>query len=126
MTTHLHITSWILLLALFGLAIFFNRLGREKAGKIVQMIMRLDYLLILYSGGSLLGAYFQYANGAEIGESIVKAIAGIWVIGIVEVLTTRSHKRKKAGTALWVQFFIAFIITIVLGFGRLGYGIYLG
>lgn len=120
-STHLHITSWVLALILLGLGVWFYRFGKEKAGKIVQMILRLDYLLILYSGGALLAVYFG-GSGGYIGEVIVKALAGIYTIATIEMILVKAKKRKPA-RRVWIQFFIAIIVTLILGFGRLPLGI---
>ncbi|MDY0396057.1 DUF1516 family protein [Virgibacillus halophilus] len=44
-------------------------MGKGKGAKILQMILRLDYLLILYSGGALLSWYFKNVSGAILGGS---------------------------------------------------------
>ena len=119
MTTHLHITSWVLALILFILALVFHKQGNEKLGKIFHMILRLDYLLILYSGGALLSEYFR--TSLMLGEVITKSLAGIWLIAVLEMILIKTAKDKPA-KGMWIQFVIAFVIVLVLGFGRLPYG----
>ena len=114
MTTHLHITSWVLALVLFGLAYMFYRQDKEKAGKITQMILRLDYLLILYSGGSLLGFYFEGDNSFLLVGAIVKALLGLWAIAAMEMILIKLNKGKPVSGWL-VQLAVAFVL--VLGFG---------
>jgi hypothetical protein len=118
--THLHITSWILALILFFLVLSFYKQGKEKPGKILHMILRLDYLLILYSGGDLISNYFN--GSALLSEALIKALAGVWVIAAVEMITSKTAKDKPTKGA-WIQLIIAFIITLALGFGRLPLGI---
>ena len=118
--THLHITSWVLALVLLGVAVWLYRFGKAKPGKIVHMVLRLDILLILYSDGSLIGGYFS--GSALLPEAIIKALAGIWTIAAIEMIANKAKNRKPAKT-WWIQFFIAFIIAVVLGFGRLPMGI---
>ncbi|RYG72607.1 DUF1516 family protein [Lentibacillus lipolyticus] len=118
MNTHLHVTAWVLAFILFIVVVALNKSGKAKGAKIVQMILRLDYLLILYSGGSLLGAYF---NGPQMGEAIFKALAGIWAIFAMEMISLKSG-REEATKSWWIQLVIAFILTLILGFGRLGLG----
>ncbi|ENH95657.1 hypothetical protein J416_15047 [Gracilibacillus halophilus YIM-C55.5] len=114
--THLHITAWALALILLIVSYALYKKG-SKAGKIVHMIVRLDYLLILYSGGDL---FAQYAamDFPQLGELIVKIIAGLWAITAIEMILVKTSKSKPAGS-FWIQFIIALIITIVLGFVRL-------
>lgn len=117
--THLHITSWVLALILFGVAIMLQKQGKAKPAKIMQMVLRVDYLLILYSGGSLLANYF---NGEMLIEAIIKGLAGLWVIAIMEMILIR-RKKGKPVVGFWVQFGVAVLITIALGFGRLPLGL---
>lgn len=118
---HLHITSWVLAFILLFLVTSFYKQGKTKPGKILHMILRLDYLVILYSGGSLLGKYFS-ANIGHTGEIIIKVIAGLWVIVAMEMICVRTNKDKQTKGA-WIQFAITAIIAIVLGFTRLPLGI---
>ncbi|SEU03739.1 Protein of unknown function [Salinibacillus kushneri] len=116
--THLHVTSWVLALILFAIVLAFsNKSGKEKPAKILQMILRLDYLLILFSGAQLL---FNY--GSFSGELIIKVIAGLWVIIAMEMISVKKQDAQSTN-GLWIQFVIAFVIALVLGFGRLPYGV---
>ncbi|AUJ25766.1 MULTISPECIES: YisL family protein [Virgibacillus] len=121
--THLHITGWVLGFILLAISYAMYKKGNTKAGKIVHMILRLDYLLILYSGGDLITPYFN--GGSLMAEAIVKGVAGIWMIAIMEMILVRLPKEKPL-KGLWTQFVIALIILLVLGFVRLPMGIQLG
>lgn len=120
MNTHLHITAWALAFILFIVAIILHKQGKQKGAKIVQMILRLDYLLILYSGGSLLANYF--GDSPMMVEAIIKGIAGVWVIAAME-MTLGKIKDNDSAKAGWIQLVIAFLITIALGFFRLPGGL---
>lgn len=90
---------------------------KMKLGKILHMILRLDYLVILYSGGSLFGDYSSIS-----GELIVKVIAGIWAIVAMEMVTVRMSKNRSINS--WgIQLVVVALIAIGLGFGRLPLGI---
>ena len=114
MNTHLHITAWVLALILLIVVLILHKQG--KGAKIVQMILRLDYLLILYSGGDLLANYIK--GGNMLGEAIAKGVAGLWVIVALEMISVKTAKGKPA-KSWWIQLVIAFLITLILGFGRL-------
>lgn len=118
---HLHITSWVLAFILLIVVTMFYKQGKTKPGKILHMILRLDYLLILYSGGSLLGDYFSSTIG-HTGELIVKVIAGLWTIVAMEMISVRTSKSRPTNS-WWIQLVIAALIAIGLGFGRLPLGI---
>ncbi|WP_404451709.1 YisL family protein [Virgibacillus necropolis] len=116
MTTHLHVTAWALAFILFIVVVILNKSGKEKGAKIVHMILRLDYLLILFSGGSLLSAYF--GGSSMMGEAIFKGLAGIWAVFAMEMIAVKMA-RHEATKSFWIQLVIAVVITLILGFGRL-------
>ena len=127
MTTHLHITSWVLAIILMIITLVLYKQGKGKGGKIVHMILRLDYLLILYSGGALLSYLLKHDFSASYGNSllpevIVKGLAGLWVIAVIELICVKTAKGKSTKGA-WIQFVIAVLITLALGFGRLPLGV---
>lgn len=115
---HLHITGWVVAFILLFITVPMYKSG-NRSGKITHMILRLFYLIILFSGIML---YMQSPNkGAEL---IIKVIAGLWAIVAMEMITVRTSKGNPAGGA-WIQFVIVVIIAIVLGFGRLPLGVQL-
>lgn len=118
---HMHITAWALGLILIVLVALFNKQGKKKLGKILHMILRLDYILILVSGGLLLADYFTLTIG-HTGEVIVKVIAGLWVIIAMEMIGGKSS-RNEATASWWIQLLIAAAIAIGLGFARLPLGV---
>ncbi|MFZ3579281.1 YisL family protein [Virgibacillus sp. DJP39] len=120
MSTHLHITAWALAFILFIVVVLLNKSGKAKGAKIVHMILRLDYLLILYSGGTLLAEYF--GGSPMMGEAIFKGLAGIWAIFAMEMVGVKMA-RHEATKSWWIQLVIAVVITLVLGFGRLTGGL---
>ncbi|ASK60828.1 hypothetical protein CFK37_00705 [Virgibacillus phasianinus] len=116
MSTHLHVTAWALAFILFIIVVLLNKSGKEKGAKILHMILRLDYLLILYSGGSLLANYF--GGSPMMGEAIFKGLAGLWAIFSMEMIAIKMP-RNEPTKSFWIQLIIAVILTMVLGFGRL-------
>ncbi len=114
--THLHITSWVIAIILLFVVSSFYKQGKEKQGKIFHMILRLFYLIVLFTGIHL---FFVYSSIN--GELIIKALAGIWLIVAMEMITVRT-KNNNSTKGAWIQFIIAFIIVILLGFGRLPLG----
>jgi lysylphosphatidylglycerol synthetase-like protein (DUF2156 family) len=116
---HLHVTSWIVGFILFIVAMILIKQGKAKPAKITHMILRLFYLLILFSGAFLLFsvylANFQMPLGAE---AITKGLAGIWLIGAMDMILVKMGKEKSTKGA-WIQFVIALILVMVLGYVRL-------
>lgn len=113
---HLHITAWILAVILLFVTVALYKKGKGTAP---HMILRLMYLVILFSGIML---FMQYdTHSFELG---IKIVAGLWVIVAMELISIKA-KKGKSTTAGWTQFWIAFIITLILGFGRLPLGVQL-
>ena len=119
--THMHITSWVLGLILFIVALILYKKRSEKPATIVHMILRLVYLFIIITGGLLTWDYIQGYSMPILGEAIVKALAGLWIVVSMEGILVSSKKGKPA-KGKWIQFFIALIIVIILGFFRLPMG----
>ncbi len=104
--THLHITTWVV-----GLILFFIALA-IKNPKVVHMILRVDYLLIIATGVAL------FIKGMDYGEGMLygfKFIAGLLVIGMMEMALVKKGKGKPFTTFL-VLVFVFFFITAFLGF----------
>lgn len=113
---HLHITAWILAVILLFVTASLYKKGKGIAP---HMILRLMYLVILFSGIML---FMDYANHTiELG---IKVVAGLWVIVAMELISVKAKKGKPA-KAWWIQFWIAFVIALILGFGRLPMGVQL-
>jgi len=116
---HLHVTSWIVGLILFLVAFVLYKQSNEKGAKIVHMILRLFYLLIVFSGGYLLFDVYLANFSMPMGvEAITKGLAGIWLIAAMEMLLVRTNKGKKV-TSMWIQLIIALALVLVLGYIRL-------
>lgn len=117
---HLHITGWVIaVILLFVVSSSYKKNPNASGGKIAHMILRLFYLIILFSGASL---FFTYVN--KPGELFVKVMAGIWVIVAMEMITVKG-KQQASNKAWWIQFIIAFVIALILGFVRLPLGVHL-
>lgn len=113
---HLHITGWVLaIILLFVVTSLYKK--KTDGGKVPHMILRLMYLIILFSGIML---FFQYDT--KPGELFVKVIAGLWAIVAMEMISVRTNKQQPT-TSWWIQFVIVVAIAIILGFGRLPLGV---
>jgi hypothetical protein len=108
--THAHITTWLLALILFFIALSLHRSGKAKGLKIVHMILRLFYLLIIATG---VGMLFSISTISSL--YIIKALVGILVIGFFEMVLVRTIKGKPTGM-FWTLFIISFIVVLYLGF----------
>ncbi|MFY4774288.1 YisL family protein [Metabacillus sp. RGM 3146] len=110
MTTHLHITTWLLGLILFFAAVSLFNSGKMKPFTIVHMITRVFYLLILATGVQLFIAGYNLSKGEYFG----KLFLGLVIIVLMELILVRTKKRKPVRT-LWIIFVIALILVIYMG-----------
>jgi Protein of unknown function (DUF1516) len=110
---HAHITTWILALVLFFIALIMHKGGKQKGLKVVHMILRLFYLLIIGTGVWILSSL----NSIDL-LYVLKSLVGIWVIAMFEMIIIRTVKGKKT-SILWGQFIVALILVLYLGFVKL-------
>lgn len=116
--THAHITTWFVGLILFIVALGLHKSGKTKGFKIVHMILRLFYILILATGTMML-------FGMTIIDPmyVVKSIVGLWVLTMLELVLISKAKGKK--TMLhWILLIISLILVIYIGL-KLPQGFYL-
>ncbi|SEN13521.1 Protein of unknown function [Mesobacillus persicus] len=107
---HAHMTAWFLAIILFFVALGLHKSGKQKGFKVLKMILRVLYILILATG---LGLIFSLANISFL--YIVKVVVGLWVIALVEIILGRTAKGENT-KVLWIQFVIALILVLYLGF----------
>jgi hypothetical protein len=110
---HAHITAWVLALILFLVALPLYKNGKAKGAKIVHMILRVLYLLIIATGVGLL---FKLSN-IDVWY-VLKAVVGLWVIGILEMILIRVANNRRT-SVFWFQFVVAWLLVLYLGFVKL-------
>jgi hypothetical protein len=112
--TYEHIFMWVLSIIVFLVSL--KMTGKNL--KIMMMINRVLYILIIATGIMML------MNVSNInGEYIAKTIIGVWVIAAMEMTNVKRSKGKNHKSFL-IQFWIAFVLVLLLGF-RLPFGIQL-
>lgn len=108
-STHLHITTWVIALILFFIALAIRN------PKVVHMILRVFYILIILTGVALFIKGMDYGLGMLYG---MKFLAGILVIGMMEMTLVKKQKGKPF-TTFFVLFIVFLAITLYLGFVKL-------
>lgn len=103
---HAHITTWVLVFVLFIVALILHNSGKQKGAKIVHMVLRLFYILVVLTGGMLIEMSGMY---------LFKAIAGLWVISSIEMILIKTAKKENT-KGFWIQFVISIILVLYLGF----------
>lgn len=107
---HFHVTAWFVTLVLFFVAVYLQKANKQKPVKILQMILRLFYLIVLGTGLHLLGAFYHFQ-----GLALVKGIIGLWVVFCFEFILTRASK-GKATKIFWIQLVIALLLVFYFGY----------
>ncbi|MBA4538770.1 YisL family protein [Bacillus aquiflavi] len=108
--THAHLTAWFVALILFFIALGLHKSGKEKGFKVVQMILRLFYILIIVTGVMLLTSISNISL-----LYIVKAVIGLWVVSMFELILVRMAKQKST-SIFWIQLVVTFVVALYLGF----------
>lgn len=108
-TTHLHITTWVVALVLFLAAAFMDR--ESKGRKILHMILRLFYILIIITG---LALFIEWSS-SDAMQYGMKFLFGILTIGMMEMVLVRSKKQKPV-TLFWILFAVFLLVTMFFGF----------
>ncbi|MDQ0162386.1 YisL family protein [Aeribacillus alveayuensis] len=106
--THLHITTWVILLILYFIAL-------GKYSKRIHMAVRLFYLIVIATGLELVIRFnvFQIAN--YVGEYIGKIVLAIVLIGLMEMVLVRKQKGNLS-KGLSISFWIMLVLVILVGF----------
>ena len=108
-TTHLHITTWVIAVVLFLIAAFMQR--DSKGRKILHMVLRLFYILIIITGLTL---FIEWSSSDPMVYGI-KFLLGILTIGMMEMVLVRSKKQKPV-TMFWALFALFLFATMFVGF----------
>ncbi len=110
---HSHITAWLLTIILFIVAFGLHKSGKARAAKIVQMALRLLYLIIIATG-----VWILFSINSISALYVVKSLVGIFVIAMLEMILVRTVKGKKT-TMFWLSFAVSFGFVLYLGFMKL-------
>ena len=108
-STHLHITTWVIAVILFLVAAFMQR--DSKGRKILHMVLRLFYVLIIITGLTL---FIEWSSSDPMLYGI-KFLLGILTIGMMEMVLVRSKKQKPV-TMFWALFAVFLFATMFVGF----------
>ncbi|WP_419887212.1 DUF1516 family protein [Neobacillus niacini] len=106
--THVHLSS--LVLSLIFLIIIVVMQNKGKNIKIWHMVLRATYILIIVSGGILFFAAYSIPL-----SYYLKAILGVVMIGLFEIVIVRKQRGKKTDI-IWIAFSIVLVILFALGF----------
>lgn len=116
---HLHLTSIVLAIILFLVVYALYKKDssdNNKVAKILHMVLRLFYLIIIASG---LTFYVQnmdiISNAGEHMSYGFKVLFGILSVGLMEVALVRLKKQAAAANILTVVAIVLLAVTVGLG-----------
>ena len=114
---HLHLTTIILAVVLYVIAlVFYQKGGQGNAGKMSHMILRADYIFLIFSG---LIVYIQNMEGIgtmDGGHMMygLKVLFGLGTVALMEMSLIKTQKKTSAANTLKIIFFIVLIVTLAL------------
>lgn len=114
--THPHIIVIALTILVFIITVSLQKLGKNI--NVLQMILRVMYLLIIATGGMLLFSVYTITP-----FYVLKAVLGLLMIGLFELILSFGGKRKSR-LGLWVLFALVLGGLLYLGM-KLPMGFYI-
>ncbi|MGG1571842.1 DUF1516 family protein [Fictibacillus sp. NRS-1165] len=114
---HLHVFSWSIALVLFFVTYSLYTRKNKKISKILHIILRLLYIVTFFTGVSLIYLWIK-AGAVNLGPLIVKAVLGLAVIGLMEVMLN-SIKRNEPKKTRWITFILALALVFYYGYSVL-------
>ncbi|AIG24734.1 YisL family protein [Brevibacillus sp. 7WMA2] len=105
-----HVGGWEAALVLLILAYVFYRLDKNKIAKILHMILRLMYIIIVVFGAMLLFKFYL----SDI-RFIIKGLLGVCTIGLMEMALVRADKHKP-NFIFFVGSLVLLVIVVLIGY----------
>ena len=114
---HLHLTTIVLAVILYVIAlVFYQKGGEGNAGKMSHMILRADYIFLIFSG---LIVYIQNMEGigASGGHMMygLKVLFGLGTVALMEMSLIKAQKKTSSANTLKIIAIIVLVITVALG-----------
>ncbi|MBD3110298.1 YisL family protein [Bacillus sp. AGMB 02131] len=114
--SHMHITSWVAAIVLLFVAMSMLKKGNQSNYKMMHMILRVVYLMIIGTGVMMILSIDSFSNlsaGLK-GEYISKVVLGVVIIGLMEMTLGKMSKGKSA-KGLLIGMAVVFVLTVTLG-----------
>ncbi len=116
---HLHITAIVVSIILFLVVYFMyrgNNTADNKVAKILHMVLRLFYLIVLFSGLMIyVGNMEGISNSGGHMQYGIKVLLGLLSVVFMEVSIVRLKKQSTSATMLMILTLVLIIATIVMG-----------
>ena len=116
---HLHITAIVVSIILFLVVYLMyrgNNSADNKVAKILHMVLRLFYLIVLFSGLMIyVGNMEGISNSGSHMQYGIKVLLGLLSVVFMEVSIVRLKKQSTSATMLMILTLVLIIATIVMG-----------
>lgn len=109
-----HAGSWAILVLLFVIAFFLFKNGARKGGRIVHMVLRLFYIIMLVSGGGMVVGLMM-ASGFPV-MYVIKGVLAVMLIGLMEMILGRTSRSERSGM-FWIMMLVFLVLIVLMGFG---------
>jgi len=100
---HTHSVAWMIMIILFLVSYFVPK------QKVTHMILRLFYLIQIFTGGYL---FFQ---GGYSHIFDLKILLAIILIGMMEMILVR-HRKGKNTLPLWIILVVLLVVVVLIGY----------
>lgn len=105
-----HVGAWEVAIVLLLVGYILYRMNKPKAAKVIQMILRLLYVIIVGSGIWML---FQFRSSDPL--YYVKGLLGIVTVSLAERALSRAAKQQPSVGYL-VATLVLFVVVILVGY----------
>ncbi|CAM4250020.1 DUF1516 family protein [Lacicoccus alkaliphilus] len=114
---HLHLTTIVIAVILYVIAlVFYMKDSPNNAGKMSHMILRADYIFLIFSG---LLVYVQNMEGISASDGHmmygIKVLLGIAAVGLMEMSLIRANKSTSAPKGMTIAAVALIVVTIGVG-----------
>ncbi|WP_227936756.1 DUF1516 family protein [Alkalihalobacillus deserti] len=107
-----HGDSWYVTILLFVITYILIKMGVSKGAKILHMILRLFYIIMIFSGVVLLMNVWDFAL-----LYVIKGILAIVLIYAMEMILVKTKKGTIGSRApmYWGLFIVSLVVVALLG-----------
>lgn len=116
---HLHLTAIVVSIILYLVVYFMykgNNSSDNKVAKILHMVLRLFYLIVLFSGLMIyVGNMEGISNSGGHMQYGIKVLLGLLSVVFMEVSIVRLKKQSAAATTMMVVTLVLLIATVIMG-----------
>ena len=116
---HLHLTAIIVSVVLFIVVYAMyksNNTSENKPAFILHMVLRVFYLLVLFSGIMVyVGNMEGISNAGSHMQYGIKALLGLLSVGAMEMAIVRLKKKSTSANVILIVSLVLIVATVIMG-----------